>query len=79
LSSDDLKAETSDKLLGNLCVISSRVCRIATYIFLISRLSVELLTSILGQLEGSCESYCGLFHHSMDFADIVETILLEMR
>ena len=47
--------------------------------FLISRLSVGVLISVLGQLDGSCESHCGPFHHSVDVDRVVGSIPLEMR
>jgi len=65
--------------LENLCVMSSGGCRHATCIFLISRLSVVVLISVVGQLDDSCESHCGPFHHSVDVDSIVSSIPLEMR
>jgi len=65
--------------LENLCVVSSGVCRHAICTFLISRLSVGVLISIVGQLDGSCESHCGPFHHSVDVDSVVGSIPLEMR
>jgi hypothetical protein len=40
---------------------------------------VEVLNSFAGQLDGSSESHCGLFHHSVDDAKVVGSIPLEMR
>jgi len=65
--------------LENLCVMSSGVCRHAMCTFLISRLSVSVLISVVGQLDGSCESHCGPFHHSVDVDRILGSIPLEMR
>ena len=66
-------------ILENICVTSSGVCTHATCTFLISRLSVDVLNSIVGQLDGSCKSHCGPFHHSMDVDSVVDPIPLEMR
>ena len=39
--------------------------------FLISKLSVGELISVVGQLDGSCESHCGPFHHSVDVDNLM--------
>jgi len=65
--------------LENLRVMSSGGCIQAICQFLISRLSVGVLISVVGQLDGSCESHCGPFHHSVDVDSIVGSIPLEMR
>ena len=46
--------------------------------FLISKLSVGELISVIGQLDDFCESHCGPFHHSVD-VDNVGSIPLDMR
>ena len=61
------------------CVKSSRCCRNATCTFLISRCSVGVLTSVVGQLDGSCVSHCGPFHHSVDVERFVGSTPLETR
>jgi hypothetical protein len=63
----------------NLCVISSGVCRHATWTFLTSNVSVGVLNSVVGQLDGSCKSQCGPFHHSVDVASVEGSFPLEMR
>jgi len=65
--------------LENFCVMCSGGCRQAMCTFLISRLSVGVLLSVVGQPDGSCESHCGPFHHSVDVHRVVCSILLEMR
>ena len=65
--------------LANFCVISSEVCRHAMCTFLISRLSVGVLSSVIGQLDGSCESHCDPFHHTVGFGSVVGSFPLEMR
>ena len=65
--------------LENLCVLTSVVCRHAMCTFLISRLSVGVLISVVGQLDDSCESHCGPFHHSVDVVSVVGSIPLDMR
>jgi len=42
-------------------------------------LCVCVLISVLGQLNGSSESYCGPFHQSVDVESVVGSIFLEMR
>ena len=37
------------------------------------------LTSVVGQLDVSCECHCGPFHNSVDFERFVGSIPLEMR
>ena len=64
--------------LEDLCVMSSGGCRHAMCTFLISRLSVGVLISVVGQLDGSCESHYGPFHHSVDVYRVVGSIPLEM-
>jgi len=65
--------------LENLCVMSSGGCSRATCTFLISKFSVGVLNSVVGQLDGSCESHCGPFYHSVDVASVDGSIPLEMR
>jgi len=65
--------------MENLCVMSSGGYRRVTCTFLISRLSACVLTSVVDQLDGSCESHCGPFHHSVDVDNIEGSIPLEMR
>ena len=65
--------------LENLCVMTSVVCRHAMCTFLISRLSVGVLISVVGQLDGCCESHCAPFHHSVDVDSVVGSIPLDMR
>ena len=60
-------------------MMSSGGCRTATCTFLISKLSVGVLTSVVGQLDGSCESHCGPFHHGVDVDNVEGSIPLEMR
>jgi len=65
--------------LENLCVMSSGGCRHAMYTFLISSLSVGVLISDVGQLDGSCESHCGPFYLSVNVDSVVGSLPLEMR
>jgi hypothetical protein len=65
--------------LENLSVRSSGGCSSATCAFLTSRFSVGALTSVAGQLGGSCESHCGPFHHSVDVESVTGSIPLDMR
>jgi len=65
--------------LENACVMSSGGCRDAMRTFLISRLPVGALIYVIGKLDGSCESHCGPFHHSVDVDRVVGSIPLEMR
>ena len=60
-------------------MMSSAVGRHAICTFLISRLSVGVAISIIGQLDGSCENHCGPFHQSVDVDRVVGSIPLEMR
>jgi len=62
----------------SLCDIFWRF-RHAVCTFPISMLSVGVLISVVGQLDGSCESHCGPFHHSVDVDRVVGSNLLEMR
>jgi hypothetical protein len=52
--------------LANLCVVTSGGCRSTTCTFFISRLSVVVLTSVVGQLDSSCDDLWGPFHHGID-------------
>jgi len=61
----------------NLCVISFWARASATCTFLISKLSVGVLTSVVGQLDGSCDSHCGPFHHNVDDENDVCSLLLD--
>ena len=63
----------------NRCVMSSGAGRHARCTFLISRLSVGIVISVTGQLDGSCESHCGPFHQSVDVDRVNGSITLEMR
>ena len=65
--------------LENLWVMSSGFCRHATCTFLTSNISVGVLNSVIGKLDGSCDRHCGPFHHSVDVASVVGSIPLEMR
>ena len=47
--------------------------------FLISKLSVGELISVVGQLDGSCESHYGPFHHIVDVDSVMGSIPLDMR
>ena len=47
--------------------------------FLISKYSIGELVSVVGQLDVSCESHCGPFHHSVDVDSVVGSIPLDMR
>jgi len=40
---------------------------------------VGVLTSVVGQLDGSWVSHCGHFHHSEDVNNVESSITLEMR
>ena len=65
--------------LENICVMSSGGCRHEMCIFLISRLSVSVFISVVGQVDDSCESHCDPFHQSVDVDIVVGSIPLEMR
>jgi hypothetical protein len=65
--------------LENLSVRSSGGCSSASCAFLISRFSVGALTSVAGQLDGSCESYCGPFHHNVQIESVVGSVPLEIK
>ena len=65
--------------LENRCVMSSGVGRHARCTFLISRLSVGVVISVIGKLNGSCESQCGPFYQGVDVDIVVGSIRLEMR
>ena len=65
--------------LVNLCLMSSGGYRHAMCTFLISRFSVVVFISVVGQLDGSCESHSGPFHHSVDVDRVVVSNPLEMR
>ena len=62
----------------NLCVMPSGGCRSATSTFLVSRFFMGVLTSVAGQLHGSCVSHCGPFHHSVDVDRVAGSTHLEM-
>ena len=53
-------------------------CRSATCTFLISRCSVGVLSAVADQLDGSCISHCGPFHHSVDVERVVGSTPLEI-
>jgi len=63
--------------LENRCVMSSGSC--ATCTILISRFSLGLLNCVVGQLNGSCVSHCGPFHHNVADDKLVGSTPLEMR
>ena len=65
--------------LENVCVMSYGGCRHAMCTFLISSLSVGVLICVVVQLDGSCESHCGPFDHSVDVGRVVGSIPLEMK
>ena len=65
--------------LENFCVTSSGVCRHAICTFLTSKFPVGVLISIILQLDGSCESHCGPFHHSVDVESVVGSVPLDIR
>ena len=65
--------------LENRCVMSSEIGRHARCTFLISMLSVGMVISVTGQLDGSCESHCGPFLQSVDVDRVVRLIPLHMR
>jgi len=58
--------------------MSSGGCGHAICTFLIFRLSVGVFISVVGQLDVSCESHCGPFHHSVDVDRIVVSVPLEV-
>ena len=60
--------------LENLWVMSSGGFRSVICTFLTSRFSVRVLTTAVGQLDGSCESHCCPFHHSADVESVVSSI-----
>ena len=41
-------------------------------------MSLVLLTSVVGQLDGSCDDLCGPFHHSVDGENVEGSIPLKM-
>jgi len=57
----------------------SEIFRHAMSTYLISRLSVVVLISLLGQLDGSCENQCGRFQHRVVFDSVVGSLPLELR
>jgi len=62
----------SDELfnLANLSVVSFEVCRSATCTFLISRLSVVVFTSDVGQHNSSFDGLYCPFLHGVDFGGV---------
>jgi hypothetical protein len=56
--------------------MSSGCCRNATCTFLISKCSVGVLTSVVGQVDGSCSSHCGPFQHNVEFKELWVHLLL---
>jgi hypothetical protein len=65
--------------LEYFCVMSSEGWIRAKCTFLISKLSVGTLVSVVGQLDGSCDSHCGTFHHNVDDDNAEGSSPLEMR
>ena len=65
--------------LKSLCVVTSRGCRNTICTFLISRLSVVVVASVVGQLDGSCDDLCGPFLHGVDVGSVEGSIPFEMR
>ena len=63
--------------LENRCVMSSGGR--ATCTVLISKFSVGLLKSVVGQLDGSCVSHCGPLHHNVADDKLVGSTALQMR
>ena len=41
--------------------------------------SVGVFTSVVGQLDGSCISHCGPFHHNVEFESVAGSTHFEMR
>ena len=64
--------------LENHCVMSSGRWN-ATCTFLISKISVGVLNSVAGRLDGSCESHCGPLHHSVHIDSVISSTPLDMR
>jgi len=60
-------------------MMSSGGCSRAICTFLTSKFSVGVINSVVGQLDGSCESRCGPFHHNVDVASVEGSIPLDMR
>ena len=67
--SDQLGRYLCDAFLGFRC---------ATCKFLNSSLSVGVMISVMDQLDGSCESRCIPFHHSVDVDSVEGSIPLDM-
>jgi hypothetical protein len=65
--------------LENLCVMSSSAQMSATCTFLIYRLSVGVLKSVVGQRDGLCGNHCGPFHHSVDKESVAGSAPLDVR
>ena len=65
--------------MDNLWVMSSEGCRHARYAFLISKLPLGVLTSVLGQLHGCCVSHSAPFHHSVYVESVVGSNPHDMR
>jgi len=63
--------------LEDRCVMSSGSC--ATCTILISRFFVGMLKFVVGQLDSSCVSHCGPFHHNVADDKLVGSTPLEMR
>jgi len=47
--------------------------------YAITLMSLVLLTSVVGQLDGACEDLCGPFHHNVEGENVEGSIPLEMR
>ena len=43
------------------------------------KLTVDQFISVVGKVDGSCESHCGPFHHIVDVDSEVGSIPLDMR
>lgn len=63
--------------LENSFVMSSGSSSHALCTFLFSRLSMFVLISVLGQLDGSCESRCGPVQNRVDVDSFVGSNLLK--
>jgi len=66
-------------MLDNFCVMASPGCIHAMCTFLIASLTLGVIISVVGQLDGFCESHCCPFQHSVDVDRIVGSIPLEIR
>jgi hypothetical protein len=65
--------------LENLGAVSSTARTSATCTFLIFIISVWALKTAVGQLDGSYDSHCGPFHHTVDDESVVAPVPLDIR